>query len=123
MSLMDAEVWTGKLLAGEWHAGHGEGRVQPATGAELGRVATASPVDVTAAFERAAAAQQEWAVRPYSERAAILRHAGDLWETQAEEVGEGTHTGAQECFEATARASHPVGEGLRPIQAKCGWSN
>ncbi|MCD2197539.1 aldehyde dehydrogenase family protein [Actinomycetospora endophytica] len=139
MGLLDADVWTGKLLDGGWRAGAGAERivVEPATGTELGRVATASPDDVTGAADRAAAAQREWAARPFTERAAILRRAGDLWEAHAEEV-QGwivresggitpkaqleTHIAAQECFEAAALASHPTGEILRSEQPRLSFA-
>jgi benzaldehyde dehydrogenase (NAD) len=135
MALMDEAVWTGKLLRGEWTAGSGGERtvVEPATGAALGRVGVATPDDVTAACERAAEAQREWAARPYTERAAVLRRAGALWETHAAEVQDWivresggippkaqleTHVAAEECYEAAALASHPVGEVLRSEQPR-----
>jgi benzaldehyde dehydrogenase (NAD) len=139
MGLLDAEVWTGKLLDGEWRAGAGEDRVvvEPATGTELGRVATATPDDVTVAATRAADAQRAWAARPYTERAAVLRRAGDLFEAHADEIGDWivresggigpkagleTHTAAQECFEAAALASHPTGEILRSEQPRLSFA-
>ena len=139
MGLMDEAVWTGKLLDGEWTTGSGGERVvvEPATGNQLGRVGLATSDDVTTACARAAEAQRDWAARPYSERAAVMRRAGDLWEAHAAEVADWivresggippkaaleTHTAAQECYEAAALASHPVGEVLRSEQSRLSFA-
>ena len=55
--------------------------VEPATGAELGRLGPAPPPTTsTAPRTRAREAQREWAAAPYSERAAVLRRAAELFE-------------------------------------------
>ncbi|QVT81775.1 Benzaldehyde dehydrogenase [NAD(+)] [Nocardioides aquaticus] len=129
MTLLDPATWTGKIHLDGWTAGSGgvQDVVEPATGDVLGQVGVAGPDDVTRAATRAAAAQEEWAARPPEERAAVLRRAGELWETHAEEVqgwivreagsvptkaGLETHIAAAECFEAAALPTHPQGEVL-----------
>jgi benzaldehyde dehydrogenase (NAD) len=99
--------------------------VEPATGAVLGTVGLASPEDVGRATRVAAAAQRDWAATSFEERAGVLRRAGALFESRAKEVeewlireagsippkaGVETHVAAQECYEAAALASHPLGE-------------
>ncbi|WP_083935807.1 benzaldehyde dehydrogenase, partial [Saccharomonospora halophila] len=69
----------------------------------------------------------EWAALPHTERAAVLRRAGELWQRHAAEVedwliaeagslpakaGMETHAAAQECFETAALPSHPHGDTL-----------
>ena len=99
--------------------------VEPATGTVLGTVGIAGPDDVDAACEAAARAQREWAAISFEERAAVLRRAGSLFETRAAEIERWivreagsippkaaveTHVAAQECYEAAALASRPLGE-------------
>jgi benzaldehyde dehydrogenase (NAD) len=121
------DSWAGKVSSGGWvRSGAGDVPVmEPATGAELGRVGTASPDDIGAATQAAAQAQPAWARTSFEERAAVLRTAGRLFEEHAEEVhgwlmreagsipgkaGVETHVAAQECYEAAALASQPLGE-------------
>ncbi len=99
--------------------------VEPATGAVLGRVGLASAADVDRACAAAAAAQPAWAATSFEERAGVLRRAGALFESLAADVDEWlireagsvpakaaveTHVAAQECYEAAALASRPLGE-------------
>lgn len=127
MSLLTPATWSGKLLVGDWQSAADGGTTpvtEPATGAELDRIGAAGPADVTEAAARAAEAQRAWARAPYTERAAVLRRAGDLFTEHAAEIGdwlvrEGgsvrgkaefeTTTAAQECYEAAALASRPLG--------------
>ncbi len=124
--LLDPAGWSGKTFSDGWRSGSSDQAViEPATGTEIGRVGVAGQADVARAAERAATAQREWARQPHHERAAVLRRAGDLWQLYATEVqqwliteagsippkaGVETDTAAQECFEAAALASAPVGE-------------
>ncbi|MER7761767.1 aldehyde dehydrogenase family protein [Streptomyces sp. NPDC097619] len=100
---------------------------EPATGASLGELRLAAPADVPPAAARAAAARPVWARLPYAERAAVLRRAGDLFTEHAGELSEWLvresgsipgkaafelHVAAQECYEAAALASRPVGQVL-----------
>jgi benzaldehyde dehydrogenase (NAD) len=127
MSLMESAAWSDSLFTGDWTRGSGPevGVEEPATGDELGRIKLATAGDMTAAADRAAVAQRAWAQTSYEERAAVLRRAGDLFGEHAAEiedwlVREGgsippkaqleTHTAAQECYEAAALPSHPLGE-------------
>ena len=90
MSLLDPEVWAGKIFDGRWAVALGGERpvVEPATGAELGRVGLAGADDVKRAGARAAEAQKEWARASYAERAGVLRRAGDIWHERAADVHE-----------------------------------
>lgn len=136
MTLLDAVDWQGKIFkAGSWQAG-GSGDyavVEPATGAELARMGAASVEDVAQAAAFAAQAQREWAALPYPARAAVLRKAGDLWQQHAEEIsswnvrevgavagmaGFSLHVAAEECYEAAALPSHPLGEILPTEQPR-----
>ncbi|GLY30526.1 aldehyde dehydrogenase [Kineosporia sp. NBRC 101731] len=130
MALLDDTSWHGKIWTGGWTDGSGGvyDCVEPATGEKVAQVGRATPGDVTDAATRAAAAQKDWAARPFEERAAVLRRAGDLLTQNADEIKgwlareAGTvppfgdfqvHTSAQECYEASALPSHPYGELLR----------
>jgi benzaldehyde dehydrogenase (NAD) len=135
MGLLDAGTWQGKIYTSGWVAGAGGDYpvTEPATGAELGRIGRATPGDVRAAAERAREAQRAWAAVPYSERAAVLRRAGDLWNEHADEIKTWlsretgaigpmgdlqVHVSADECYEAAALASQPYGELLRTPQPR-----
>ncbi len=127
MTLLDKSVWHGKAFSGGWsQVGGGESAViEPATGNELGRVGIAAPADIAAATQAAAAAQQAWAATPYTQRAAILRKAGDIWLANAAEiedwsVREGgkippaaqfeTHVATEEVFEAATLPGRSYGD-------------
>ncbi|MEV4624693.1 benzaldehyde dehydrogenase [Micromonospora sp. NPDC049523] len=128
MTLLDpTTTWHGKVFSDGWGKADGGDAavVEPATGAELGRTGIASPDDVSRACARASAAQRAWAATGFEERAAVLRRAGQLWEQHAAEVGDWvvresgaippkaeleTHIAAQECYEAAALPSRPLGE-------------
>ncbi|MFJ7261468.1 aldehyde dehydrogenase family protein [Streptomyces globosus] len=101
--------------------------VEPATGHTLASIRLAAPADVAEAAVRARAAQQEWARAAHTERAAVLRRAGDLFAAHADELREWLvresgsipgkadlelHVAAQECHEAAALASRPAGQVL-----------
>ncbi|GAA3092597.1 benzaldehyde dehydrogenase [Streptosporangium carneum] len=127
MTLMDAKTWTGLVFGDGWAVPRGGDAavVEPATGTELGRIGVAEPEDVAAAVVRAVRAQREWAATSFEERAAVLRRAGRLFEEHENDIqdwlvreagsvrakaGVETHIAAQECYEAAALASQPLGE-------------
>ncbi|MFE2040921.1 benzaldehyde dehydrogenase [Streptomyces sp. NPDC059477] len=127
MSLLDPTIWSGKAGIGGWTvpAGGTAPVMEPATGEVLEVIGLATAEDVAHAAERAARAQTAWARTPYTERAAILRRAGDLFTEHAPEIHnwlirEGgnipgkaafeTSVAAQECYEAAALLSRPLGE-------------
>src|SRR5215469_1401051 len=133
MAFLDESTWRGKVFTGRWQAAAGgEAPVtEPATGAELGRTGIASPADVAAATAAAAAAQPGWAATPHTERAALLRRAGDIWKAHAAEIEgwsirEGgkippaaqfeTHVATEEVYEAATLPSRPYGE-LLPTES------
>ncbi|WP_411124522.1 aldehyde dehydrogenase family protein [Streptomyces sp. x-19] len=120
MALLDPKDWR------SLHGGPAEA-VEPATGEGLATLTLAAPADVATAATEAAAAQRDWARRPYPERAAVLRRAGDLVHQHAAEIGEWLvreagsirgkaefeiRTAAEECYEAAALAHRPLGQVL-----------
>ncbi|KAA1424958.1 aldehyde dehydrogenase family protein [Mumia zhuanghuii] len=135
--MLEASVWNERIyLGGEWVAPSGGQTypvVEPATGDELGRIGRAEPADVRQAGQVATEAQRAWAALPHTERAAVLRRAGDLWNTHAEEVmdwnvrevgavpgmaGFAQSVAAQECYEAAALPSHPHGQVLASAEPR-----
>ncbi len=85
----------------------------------------------------AAAAQAGWARTPHLTRAAVLRKAGDLFGRHADELREWLvresgsvpgkadfelHVAAQECYEAAALASRPLGEILPSEQPRLSYT-
>ncbi|MEO3773018.1 benzaldehyde dehydrogenase [Micromonospora sp. B9E7] len=135
MTLLDVTTWHGTLHSGGWvePAGGTASVRSPATGEEIGQVGVANADDMTRACARAAAAQRAWAATGYAERAAVLRRAGQLFEQHATEIGDWivresgsippkagveTDTAAQECYEAAALASHPLGEIIPSAQPR-----
>ncbi|MDG4808801.1 benzaldehyde dehydrogenase [Micromonospora sp. WMMD1120] len=135
MTLLDDRNWLGKVHSGGWvtSAGGTSTVRSPATGEEIGQVGVANPDDVARACARAAEAQRGWAATCYTERAAILRRAGHLFARHAAEIGDWivresgsvppkaeleTDTAAQECYEAAALASHPLGEIIPSAQPR-----
>lgn len=137
MVLLDPVLWSDKIFIDGWVTGSGGSRdvVAPATGAKLGSLGLASVEDVARAATAAAAAQKLWAAKSPDERAAVLRKAGELWETHAAEVEEWlvkeagsippkasleTHIAANECYEASALPTHPMGSVLPSNESR--WS-
>ncbi|MFE9621533.1 aldehyde dehydrogenase family protein [Streptomyces sp. NPDC006527] len=122
MPLLDPTSWQSRPLSGPRHT-----VTEPATGEALGTVVLAGAEDVAPATEAARAAQAEWARLPHFVRAGVLRTAGDLFTAHADELREWLvresgsipgkadfelHVAAQECYEAAALASRPVGQVL-----------
>lgn len=137
--LLAQPVWESRIFTGEWIRGSAEDQavVEPATGRQLSTVGMATGEDVARAADRAACAQADWAARPFTQRAAILRRAGILFEQHADEIAEWlvreagsvpakaaieTHTAAEECHNAAALAAHPYGEVLRSEQPRLSFS-
>ncbi|GAA1137535.1 benzaldehyde dehydrogenase [Nesterenkonia lutea] len=135
--LLEDARWDSTIYTGEWQTGGGEliPITEPATGASLGTAGSASPEDVTRSATSAAAAQKKWASWKPSERAAVMRRAGLLFEQHAQEIeswviretgaippkaGLETHVAAQECYEAAALCTTPHGEVLTSDEAH--WS-
>ncbi|MGH3330239.1 MAG: aldehyde dehydrogenase family protein, partial [Nocardioidaceae bacterium] len=136
MALLDSVDWQGKILkGGEWVPGRGGDYavVEPATGAELGRMGHATAEDVAEAGKSAQEAQREWAALPHTARATVLRKAGDLWGEHADEVsgwnirevgavpgmaGFALHVAAEECYEAASLPSRAIGEVLPSEQPR-----
>jgi benzaldehyde dehydrogenase (NAD) len=99
----------------------------------LGRVGVADGHDVARAATIAAAAQPDWAATNFEERAAVLRRAGDLIHAHAAEIQRwmireteaiggladfAVGVAAQECYEAAALASRPLGDILPSNQPR-----
>ncbi len=134
-SLLDTNVWHSRIFSGGWTAAHGGDVpvIEPATGAELGRAGLADAEDLERAVATAVTAQRGWAATSFEERAAVLRRAGDLFARHGAEIGRWVtrETGAveglagfavgvatQECYEAAALASRPLGEILPTNQPR-----
>lgn len=139
MALLDPSLWTGKAFADGWQSTSGGTHAvrEPATGETLGEVGIGDAADVEAACARAVQAQPGWAATNFQQRAAILRRAGQLFEEHAEEIQswiirEGgsvpgkaqleTHIAAQECYEAAALLSQPLGALLPSEQPRLSLS-
>ena len=139
MSLCDPALWSGKAWSGGWIATEAGDApvVEPATGAEIGRLGVAGPKDIAAACARAADSQRAWAETPYGERAAVLRRAADLFQAHSDEIvgwimresgairakGEfEIAVAASECYEAASLPSHPYGQLLRSAQPRLSFS-
>lgn len=127
MSILEQSSWTSKIYSDGWVTGAGGDApvVEPATGDELGRTGRADPGDVERAAKRAAEAQRDWARTSHEERAAVVRRAGDLISSHAEELHSWimretggippkaeleTHTASEMCYAAAALAHRPLGE-------------
>ena len=130
MSFLDAAAWKSNILLDGWRTGGGGDAavMEPATGKEIGRSGRAGVAAVATASARAVVAQREWAAKPFTERSAVLRRAGQLFQDHAEEIsdwivresggigpkaGLEIHVAAEECFEAAGLASHPTGQILQ----------
>jgi benzaldehyde dehydrogenase (NAD) len=139
-TLLADPCWHGRIYSGGWITGDG-GEItstEPATGQVLARVGSATAADVHKAAERAAQAQIEWAARPYSERATVLRCAAGLFERHQQEIetwvmresgairpfasSQAIGGGAEECYEAAALAGSPYGELLRSQEPRLSFS-
>jgi succinate-semialdehyde dehydrogenase/glutarate-semialdehyde dehydrogenase len=62
--------------------------INPATGEVLAKVADATPDDVRAMIDTAAAAQDDWAATPALERSAIMRRAARIFEERIDHLAE-----------------------------------
>jgi benzaldehyde dehydrogenase (NAD) len=138
MSILDESTWRGRIFLDGWVGSGATAPVtEPATGAEIAQIGVATPADVATAAQRAVLAQREWAALPYDERAAVLRRAGDLWATHADEVTQWivreagsippkgqfeVSMATQECYEAAGLAAHPYGELLRSHEPRLSLS-
>lgn len=137
MPLLAPRTWSNRIYVDGWIPG-GSGAcdvVEPATGGVLGTVGLASASDADVAARCAAAAQRAWAAASPQERAAVLRRAGLLFQQHAEEIQDWivreagsiapkaeleTMIAAEECFEASALPTHPMGDVLPSGQPR--WS-
>ena len=139
MTFLKDETWNGQVYSGGWMTPEGgtAAVIEPATGAELGRVGIANAADVTRAVKRASEAQPAWAALPHTERSAILRRAALLWEENAAEIegwviresgkigpaaGFETHVSVQEVYEAATLPSRPYGELLPSEQPRLSFA-
>lgn len=139
VSFLTESDWSGNIHLGGWVPGSAAPFPvrEPATGKELGVLGAAGPEDVARATGQAVAAQRAWAAAGYQERAAVLRRAGDRWLAHAGEIEDWivresgsvrakarseVERAADECYEAAALASEPVGEVLRTTSPRLSYS-
>src|SRR5690606_22518393 len=83
-----ASVPDGLFIGGQWRAAEGGKTLKvhdPATGALVKEIASASPADGMAALDAADAAFPAWAATPLRERAELLRRAFDLLQERKED--------------------------------------
>jgi benzaldehyde dehydrogenase (NAD) len=130
MAFFESNDWDGKLFSGGWKAGGGAVRaiVEPATGTQLGTYGEASLDDLSRAAAVATTAQASWAKVSADEKSAILRRAGGILESNADEYADwlvreaGSGEGkarfeislvAAEFYLASATALAPYGQLLR----------
>ncbi|GAA4358272.1 benzaldehyde dehydrogenase [Angustibacter luteus] len=135
MALLDGTGWHGKVFSDGWTTSSGGDApvTEPATGDELARAGSADAADVDRAVASAAAAQTAWAATNFEERAAVLRAVGRIFEEQADHLRDWIvretggippkadlelHVAAQECFEAAALTSAPLGEIIPSAQPR-----
>jgi benzaldehyde dehydrogenase (NAD) len=86
-TLLDQSRWTGKIFSGGWiEAPATIETVEPATGEVLGVAGGGDAASVAKAAAAAAAAQREWAATPLTERAAVIRRAGEVMERHRAEL-------------------------------------
>ena len=131
----DGRMFDGQVFSGGWITPRGgdAADLEPATGTELVRTGVADEEDVASAALGAATEQRAWAATSFEERAAVLRRAGMLVERHAEELQDwivretgavpglaefAVGVAAQECYEAAALASRPLGEILPSNQPR-----
>lgn len=137
MSLLAKETWAGRIYLEGWILGSGGAQpvVEPATADVIGTIGIATSADVQCAAARAAQAQREWARTPPSIRAAVMRTAGDLFAEHAQEIQDWivresgsiaakasleARIASDECWEAAALPTHPMGNVLPSDSAH--WS-
>lgn len=130
MTLLDPDVWTGKLFSDTWRRGGGgtAPTVDVATGEKIGLIGLAGAEDVERAGIGARSAQRDWARASFRHRAAVMYRAADLLGQSVDELGdflvrESGSTMAKACGEiskavdellaAAALADQPYGELMR----------
>ena len=88
MAILEDKRWSGKLFDGGWTDGAGEPIEvrNPATDEVIACVGGATPADVHEAATAASSAQVAWAGMKPTERAAVLRRAGQLFEENTAEI-------------------------------------
>ena len=93
MAFLDESIWRGKVFSRGWRQPSAATPRSPSRPPARNSAGTgiASPADIAAAAAAAAAAQPAWAATPHTERAAILRRAGDIWKANAEEIEQLEH--------------------------------
>ncbi|MCW5254117.1 aldehyde dehydrogenase family protein [Streptomyces sp. SHP 1-2] len=88
MSILDPEIWTGRLYSSGWRKGSGTPAAvsEAATGTRLGTIGTATADDVADAGAAAAAAQPGWAATSFRERAAVMHRAVAALEAHRDDI-------------------------------------
>jgi benzaldehyde dehydrogenase (NAD) len=85
--LLVEQGWTGKIFSGGWIDAPVElETLEPATGDVLGTAGAGDEEAIARAAKSAAAAQLEWAATPITERAAVVRRAGEVMERHRDEL-------------------------------------
>lgn len=86
-TFLQHSLWSERLFSGGWRAATASAAViEPATGAELGRVGLANARDVSGAASLARQAQPAWWAMAPRERAAVFLRAADLLQLHFDEL-------------------------------------
>ncbi len=86
-TLLDEQSWTGRIYSDGWvDAPEQIETLEPATGEILGTAGGGNPASIARAASSAAVAQRDWAATPITERAAIVRRAGEIMERHRDEL-------------------------------------
>jgi len=129
---LDPTKWRSRPLTGADYA-----VTEPATGDTLTTVTLASEQDVAVAASAADAARHAWSRAAHSERAAVLRKAGDLFAAHGDELRDWIvresgsvrekadlelRAAVRQCYEAAALASRPTGQVLQSEAASLSYT-
>jgi benzaldehyde dehydrogenase (NAD) len=86
-SLLDESQWTGKIYSDGWIDAPAQiETTEPATGEVLGTAGGGDADSIARAAKSAARAQQAWAATPFTDRAAVVKRAGELMEKHRAEL-------------------------------------
>ena len=113
-NLLDEHDWAGKIFSDGWvDAPVQIETLEPATGESLGTAGGGDPATVARAALSAATAQREWAATPITERAAIVRRAGEMMERHR---GELTRWLVRESGAITGKAAVEIGASIGQLE-------
>lgn len=116
LSLLDPEVWTGKIFSDGWRAG-GAGTspvIEVATGESIGIVGVADAHDVELAGKSAVAAQVEWAQASFRTRAGVMHRAAQAMADNLDDLAQFL---VRESGSTIAKATGEIGKAIDELLA------